>query len=347
MLDLIRRERGWCENGQVFDWLREIGIEIEEQKVIATYDYVDSEGTPLYRVTRWGPRKAFTQSRFDSSQGRFLSGKGCMEGVRLVPYRLPQLASAERVLIVEGEKDADRLFENGIVATCNPGGAGKWTRDFAPYFRSRHVVIMPDNDEAGRAHARDVADCLEPVVSRVSILELPDLPAKGDVSDWLEAGRTIDELSDLVQAAPDAGEVIRRWRASDASKRKKGAAGDEGTEEGKRSIATTLVEIAKARADLFMTPGEVGYASFEVEGHRETWPLRSRGFRHWLGRQFYDESKGKRAASAQAIADALVTLEGLARYCREYRPGCRTRFAGSPPAAAGPAVSCTPMMKRF
>lgn len=139
------------------------------------------------------------------------------------------------------------------------------------------------------------------------------------MSEWLEAGRTIDELSDLVEAAPDAGEVIRKWRASDASKRKKGAGGDEGSEESKRSIATKLVEIVKARADLFMTPGEVGHASFEVYGHHETWPLKSRGFRHWLGRQFYDETKGKRAAGAQAIADALVTLEGLARYGEDRR----------------------------
>lgn len=33
-------------------------------------------------------------------------------------------------------------------------------------------------------------------------MHLPDLPGKGDVSDWLDAGHTIDELQALVRAAP-------------------------------------------------------------------------------------------------------------------------------------------------
>lgn len=136
-----------------------------------------------------------------------------MDGVRRVPYKLNQLHSNERVLIVEGEKDADRLFEHGILATCNAGGAGKWSRGFAPYFTDKRVVILPDNDAAGRDHARQVAECVMPVAISVKILELRDLPEKGDVSDWLEAGNTVDELRDLIEAAPEASEVLAQWDA--------------------------------------------------------------------------------------------------------------------------------------
>jgi putative DNA primase/helicase len=106
------------------------------------------------------------------------------------------------VFIVEGEKDADRLASLGLVATCNPGGAGKWLTSYAAFFRQRDVVILPDKDGAGRDHARSVAANLEPLAVSVRILELPGLPTKGDVSDWLAAGGTGEDLQRLAAEAP-------------------------------------------------------------------------------------------------------------------------------------------------
>jgi hypothetical protein len=215
LLDLIQREKG-INNGAAFDWCRSIGIELgtrqAKQKVIATYIYRDQHGEPMFMVSRWGPKKAFTQSRYDASTGSFVSGKGCMDGVRRVPYRLDEWHDAEApVLVAEGEKDADRLAATGLLATCNPGGAGKWLRGFAPYFQDRDVVILPDNDQAGRNHARDIAECLLPIAAGVVILELPGQPEKGDVSDWLAAGHSVGELHDLIEKAPEAAEVLKAW----------------------------------------------------------------------------------------------------------------------------------------
>ncbi len=56
------------------------------------------------------------------------------------PYRLPELAAADprrSVFVVEGEKDADRLAALGAVATCNPGGAGKWRPEFGAHLAGR------------------------------------------------------------------------------------------------------------------------------------------------------------------------------------------------------------------
>ena len=50
-----------------------------------------------------------------------------MQGVERVLYRLPEVLAAGEVWVVEGEKDADSLAALGIVATCNAGGAGKWS----------------------------------------------------------------------------------------------------------------------------------------------------------------------------------------------------------------------------
>jgi hypothetical protein len=95
-----------------------------------------------------------------------------------------------------GEKDCDALAKLGFVATCNSEGAdngsgSKWTPDLNQYFKDRDVYIIPDNDAQGRKHAQHVARNLEPVAKSVRIVELPGLPLKGDVSDWLNPTRRV------------------------------------------------------------------------------------------------------------------------------------------------------------
>jgi hypothetical protein len=104
------------------------------------------------------------------------------------------------VIVAEGEKDVDNLMNIGVVATCNSGGAGKWTTAHAKYLRGRHVIILPDNDEAGRKHAQQVAQTLYGLAKSVRVVALPNLPEKGDVSDWLIAGGTKEELLRLAKA---------------------------------------------------------------------------------------------------------------------------------------------------
>src|SRR5207245_2545869 len=60
-----------------------------------------------------------------------------------------------------------------------------WTPELNAYFKNRHVVILPDNDESGRKHAEHVARNLHPVAASVRVIRLAGLPPKGDVSDWL------------------------------------------------------------------------------------------------------------------------------------------------------------------
>lgn len=127
--------------------------------------------------------------------------------LKRLPYHLPELAGAEYVFEVEGEKDVDALRALGLIATCNSGGAGKWTAELSQYFTDRqHITIIPDNDEPGRRHAEQVAAALHGKVASVKILELSGLPEKGDVSDWLK-GRdpeaAAEELCRLAEAAPE------------------------------------------------------------------------------------------------------------------------------------------------
>lgn len=189
----------------VRQWLAEHGLgihNIDGKTVVATYSYVDESGTHLFDVVRFEP-KDFRQRKAD--------GTWSMKGVVRVLYRLPEVLKADTVYIVEGEKDVDNLHSIGLTATCNPGGAGKWRSDYSECFKAnQRVVIIPDSDVPGRKHAEKVAQSLSGRVASLKVLKLPDLPPKGDVSDWLNAGGTRERLAALVATTPEyAGETER------------------------------------------------------------------------------------------------------------------------------------------
>ncbi len=72
--------------------------------------------------------------------------------------------------------------------------------------------MIPDNDKAGRAHAALVYEVLKDVANSVSVLELPGLPEKGDVSDWIAVGGTKEDqvqmLEDLDDADTASGDLV-------------------------------------------------------------------------------------------------------------------------------------------
>jgi hypothetical protein len=169
-------------------------------KIVATYDYCDELSNLISQVVRFKP-KDFRQRRPDGKGGWDWSVKG----VRVIPYRLPELSAnpETEVFVCEGEKDVDNLAATGALATCNSGGAGKWTAEHSAFLRGRRVTVLPHNDEAGRNHAQQVAQSLQGIAESVRIVELLGLAEKGDVSDWIAAGGTKEELERLAEAADE------------------------------------------------------------------------------------------------------------------------------------------------
>jgi putative DNA primase/helicase len=172
------------------------------KQAIAHYDYRDLNGTLLYQAVRFFP-KEFRQRRPDGAGGwtwNMLGAKG-----KHVAYRLPDLKGHNVAVVCEGEKDVNRLWSLGIAATCNIGGAGKWgqseTKSLAAAGVTR-VIILPDNDEAGSKHAEMVAQSVKLANLAVSVVELPGLGLHQDVSDWLDAGHTKDDLQSLLATKP-------------------------------------------------------------------------------------------------------------------------------------------------
>ena len=194
-------------------------VDKPSMRPVAEYDYQDADGKLVYQVVRMEPatptdppsREFWQRHPCPDKNGDSVWSMGdkpekcsCPKIDRLL-YRLPELLSADpdaTVHTAEGEKDVDRLRSLGLVATCNSGGAGNWIdkKDaqvevrHADCLQGRNVVVLPDNDQAGHDHGQQVAQALYGKVKSIRVLDLPDLLPKGDVSDWLDSGGTLDAL---------------------------------------------------------------------------------------------------------------------------------------------------------
>jgi hypothetical protein len=236
-LDFLRIKGGGLEGRDAFEWLEQKGFKEPRPingsgahpaagTIIAVYGYVDEIGEILFEVVRFDP-KAFRQRRPDGHGGYVWN----IHGVRRVPFRLPELNEAlglERpVFIVEGEKDVLNLARIGVPATCNAMGAGAWHSDLNTFIAGGDVVIIADNDpptidkktgkprthsdgrevRPGQDHAQHVCAQLHGVAIRVRYLDLkvawPACPPKGDISDWIQAGGTPEQLNAITEGLAD------------------------------------------------------------------------------------------------------------------------------------------------
>lgn len=329
-----------CEPEQI---LKALGLgwpELHDQQngsgreISATYDYVNEQGTLLYQAVRFDP-KGFAQRRPDGA-GDWIWN---LKGVRRVLYRLPAVIEAieakRRIWIVEGEKDADNLEKAGQVATCNPMGAGKWRPAYAELLQGADVVVVADSDEPGLKHAREVVKSLQGEAEKVVLVGIPN--GRKDVSDHLAAGGKLAELVPLEMPSREPGQLSNLLVADPLAKNPELSEEDiEGAKslgdlmkllKGKESIADKVVEAVKnTGAVLFHDDADRCYATFETDGHTETWPMRSRPFKlfarhaYWIAtldeKNEPDKRRGK-SANAQAITDAIGTLESEALFSGE------------------------------
>jgi putative DNA primase/helicase len=168
-----------------------------KKEIERVYRYCDENDVPRHETVRYRP-KGFKQRR--SVNGEYVWS---LQGIDTFLYRLPELLKAdplETVYLCEGEKDVENLRLRGRIATCNPMGAGKWKESYSEWLKARHVVMLPHNDQAGIDHANKVAQSLQGKAASVKLVQLPDLAEHGDVSDFLAAGGTVEQIDELAKA---------------------------------------------------------------------------------------------------------------------------------------------------
>jgi Protein of unknown function (DUF3631) len=183
---------------------------------LQSHIYRDKDGVVRFRKVRNAPGREprFWLERADERGGWV---KGAKDVNTKIIYRINEVTKAitdgRVIACVEGEKDADNLWSLGIAATCNahgasePGKRPKWTKAHSEQLAGADLVVFNDNDAAGYEHADVTCKLSVGVATRVRRLDLKphwsDIPKGGDISDWLAAGHTREDLDKLIADAPD------------------------------------------------------------------------------------------------------------------------------------------------
>jgi putative DNA primase/helicase len=161
------------------------------------------EGSWLYQDA--DGRDAFWVARFDGPDGKTFrpihpSQEGWVVGDPPGPlplYKLPELASAARIYVTEGEKTAEAVRSLGLIATTSAHGAQSPAKsDWTP-LAGKDVVVMADNDKAGEGYLTLVKRILSRLEPRptVRVVRLETLwqttepiPEGGDAVEWIQHG---------------------------------------------------------------------------------------------------------------------------------------------------------------
>lgn len=128
----------------------------------------------------------------------------------------------ETVFYTEGEKDVNTLMEKGYTAvTC--GGSGDWKSDASILFQNANVIVLADNDKPGGKLASTVVKDLKGIVKSIKIIvPMPNTP-KADITDYFEAGHTVEEFKNLIKTGDDTESIcadVQQDQKQDAGKKR-------------------------------------------------------------------------------------------------------------------------------
>jgi predicted P-loop ATPase len=170
-------------------------------KLIKIYMYVDNKNNPIYFKAKFKPLDGRNECRYYSFNGN----KVCMRrGTQEVPYNLYRLIygvkNKKKVIIVEGEKDAETLINFGYIATSlkaiNP-------KEFdLSIFQDAKVYMIPDTGQAGEAYKDHVFEMLKDYVKEFNVIYPKGLAQLGDnkdITDWFENGKTVEEFKEALE----------------------------------------------------------------------------------------------------------------------------------------------------
>jgi hypothetical protein len=169
-------------------------------KAEAFYNYTDDTGiSSLYQVIRL-PGKQFTVRHF--TQGGWVYS---LAGVTRTLYNRAGILYCRNIVIVEGEKDCDRVNAQDLrddqileIQATTSGDANSWKDRHAKLLERKNVTIMPDADEPGRGYQQDIVKSLE---SRNIPHRVLTFDGFKDVSEYLDAGHSRQDLEDLIAKA--------------------------------------------------------------------------------------------------------------------------------------------------
>lgn len=248
------------------DWQLKNHADKKEWVLDTLYDFVDAENNPIYFKAKFITKEGKEPRYYRIEDNKVLNSLKDKEGnkvIKEVPYNLFGLTKAiesqKKIIIVEGEKDADTLVKKGFAATSLK--ASKFEEIDIAIFKDTKVYICGDTGVAGERYINKVKNALFNIAKTINIIRLPYLAELGDnkdVTDWFNAGHTREEfvktlnrcldLKNIHELQQDEFGIKKHWQKFD----KEGELIDEGDK------YLTNFSIIKAKS--------IRYVDREIEG---------------------------------------------------------------------------------
>lgn len=163
------------------DFVKNLGWEWSNEKI--TIPYYDSEGNLLH--CRY--RNLVGKNKFESDSGS-----------KITLYATHKIKNKKVVVLCEGEPDCAKLWQEGIPATT-AGGVTSLTAKIAAPLADKEVLLILDNDKAGRDALSKYVDILVSIGATPLIVKLPD--GAKDVCEYFAQGNDKEAFQDVLTAA--------------------------------------------------------------------------------------------------------------------------------------------------
>jgi len=161
------------------------------------YIYRDAQGTILCRKVKMPDKKMWFE-RYES--GAYIAG---LNGMQIPLYNLSGVMASDLIYLCEGEKDAETLINRGYCATTNHAGAKSWHPTLTEQLKGKRVIIIPDNDDAGRKRIDILTNALRTSVNELYVFTPDGVEEHGDITDWVNNGNdpaTIMQKAKVIHA---------------------------------------------------------------------------------------------------------------------------------------------------
>ena len=130
---------------------------------------------------------------FHEKNGQWIKTMG---GLEHIPYNLHEFKNHERLIIAEGEKDADTInnLEMGEFATSGSTGADDWQLSLTQYFKGKKEIIFLYDigaEKAVKKHALELKETYPEM--KIFIASIPMKEKNADITDYLDRFKTKKE----------------------------------------------------------------------------------------------------------------------------------------------------------
>lgn len=174
--------------------------------IVDQYLYQDESGDTHVRVTRLEDQRGNKRFYQEHLEGGSWKKGGAHKPLQ--PFRFAEWQHELSIVIVEGEKCVSAVRSLGFAATTFIGGCNGWNESYAPYFKNRIAILLPDQDEPGFKFTASVATGLSQIVSSYKVVMLPGLKDKEDICDWIKNGGTARDFKEICDRAEKNSVVL-------------------------------------------------------------------------------------------------------------------------------------------